>query len=141
MAEAPLLHDRYRVVRKLGRGAFGTVYLADDLRMGRPVAIKVVEDASDGDGRALREAQAAAKLDHPHIVTVHEVVREPGRTLLFTEYVEGSTLRQLYFRREPTDSQLVEAGIQMCRALEHAHKRGVVHRDIKPENVMLRRWR
>ena len=137
MAEAPLLHDRYRVVRKLGRGAFGTVYLADDLRMGRPVAIKVVEDASDGDGRALREAQAAAKLDHPHIVTVHEVVRETGRTLLFTEYVEGSTLRQLYFRREPTDSHLVEAGIQMCRALEHAHKRGVVHRDIKPENVML----
>ena len=137
MAEAPLLHDRYRVVRKLGRGAFGTVYLAEDLHMGRPVAIKVVEDASDGDGRALREAQAAAKLDHPHIVTVHEVLREAGRTLLITEYVEGSTLRQLYSRREPSDAQLVEAGIQMCRALEHAHKRGVVHRDIKPENVML----
>jgi hypothetical protein len=137
MAEAPLLHDRYRVVRKIGRGAFATVYLAEDTRMGRPVAIKVVEDAVDLDGRALREAQAAAKLDHPHILTVHEVVREPERTLLFTEYVEGQTLRQAFTRRSLTDAELLDAGIQMCRALEHAHRRGVVHRDIKPENIML----
>jgi predicted Ser/Thr protein kinase len=137
MADAPLLHERYRVVRKLGRGAFATVYLAEDLRMGRPVAVKVVEDSADLDGRALREAQAAAKLDHPHIVTVHEVVRETGRTFLFTEYVEGQTLRRLYASRSLPDAQLLEAGIQMCRALEHAHRRGVVHRDIKPENVMV----
>jgi hypothetical protein len=70
-------------------------------------------------------------------VTVHEVVREEDRTLLFTEYVEGQTLRQLFTKRALTDSELLEAGIQMCRALEHAHRRGVVHRDIKPENVML----
>ncbi|GAB4254479.1 MAG: hypothetical protein Kow00122_12570 [Thermoleophilia bacterium] len=137
MAEPPLLHDRYRIVRKLGAGAFATVYLAEDLTMGRPVAIKVVEDATDADGRALREAQAAAKLDHPHIVTVHEVVREPSRTLLFTEYVEGRTLRELYARRSLSDGELLAAGIQICRALEHAHRRGVVHRDIKPENIML----
>lgn len=137
MAEAPLLHDRYRVIRKLGSGAFATVYLAEDTRMGRSIAIKVVEDVDDCDGRALREAQAAAKLDHPHIVTVHEVVSEADRTLLFTEYVQGHTLRELYTRRRLTDAQLLRAGIQMAGALEHAHKRGVIHRDIKPENVML----
>ena len=137
MAEAPLLHDRYRVIRKLGSGAFATVYLAEDTRMGRSIAVKVVEDVDDCDGRALREAQAAAKLDHPHIVTVHEVVSEADRTLLFTEYVQGHTLRELYTRRRLTDAQLLRAGIQMAGALEHAHKRGVIHRDIKPENVML----
>jgi hypothetical protein len=137
MDDRPLLHDRYRIVRRLGRGAFATVYLADDLRMERPVAVKVVEDSIDLDGRALREARAAAKLDHPHIVTVHEVVRESDRTLLFTEYVEGHTLRELYVKRRLSPHEILEAGIQMARALEHAHKRGVVHRDIKPENVML----
>ncbi|MCZ7662825.1 MAG: serine/threonine protein kinase [Thermoleophilia bacterium] len=137
MVEPPLLHDRYRIVRKLGSGAFATVYLAEDQTMGRPVAVKVVEDSDDLDSRPLREAQAAAKLDHPHIVTVHEVVREPTRTLLFTEYVEGATLRELYTRRDLSDTELLQAGIQICRALEHAHRRGVVHRDIKPENIML----
>ncbi len=137
MAEAPLLFDRYRIVRKLGSGAFATVYLADDETMGRSVAIKVIEDVADIDGRALREVQAAAKLDHPHIVTVYEVARESDRTLLFTEYAEGSTLRALFARRRLPDADLLEAGIQIARALEHAHGRGVVHRDIKPENIML----
>ena len=133
----PLLHDRYRLLRKLGSGAFATVYLADDLQLGRQVAVKVVEDETDIDGRALREARAAAKLSHPHIMTVFEVTRETSRTLLISEYIEGETLRQLFARRRLSDAQLLEAGIQICRALEHAHRRGVVHRDIKPENVML----
>ena len=135
--ELPLLHDRYRLLRKLGSGAFATVYLADDLQLGRQVAVKVVEDETDVDGRALREARAAAKLSHPHIMTVFEVTRETSRTLLISEYIEGETLRQLFARRRLSDAQLLEAGIQIGRALEHAHRRGVVHRDIKPENVML----
>jgi hypothetical protein len=137
MEESPLLLGRYRVIRKLGSGAFATVYLADDTVMGRSVAVKVVDDVIDRDGRALREAQAAAKLDHRHIVTVFEVASEPEHTLLFTEYVEGHTLRELYKRRRLTDRDLLEAGIQIADALDHAHKRGVIHRDIKPENVML----
>ena len=69
MADAPLLYDRYRIVRKLGSGAFATVYLADDLKMGRPVAVKMVEHATDVEDRVAREAQAAAKLSHHHILT------------------------------------------------------------------------
>jgi MFS family permease len=137
MADTPLLYDRYNIVRKLGSGAFATVYLADDTKMGRPVAIKVVEHTADVEDRVLREAQAAAKLSHHHILSVYEMVREPDRTLLFTEYVRGATLRQHYRDQTLGDLDILEIGIQMCRALEHAHKRGVVHRDIKPENIML----
>jgi eukaryotic-like serine/threonine-protein kinase len=137
MGELPLLFDRYKVVRKLGSGAFATVYLADDLRMGRPVAIKVVPQSADVDDRVLREAQAAAKLNHHNIVTVYEMVREPERTLLFTEYIEGRTLRRHFQDQDLSDHDILDVGIQLCRALDHAHKRGVVHRDIKPENIML----
>ncbi len=105
--------------------------------MGRPVAIKVVEQAADVDDRVLREAHAASKLNHHHILTVYEMIREPDRTCLITEYVQGKTLRQLYRQQTLSDLDIVEMGVQLCRALEHAHKRGVVHRDIKPENIML----
>jgi hypothetical protein len=137
MADPPLLYERYQIVRKLGSGAFATVYLADDLRMGRPVAVKVVQQTADVDDRVLREAQAAAKLNHHHILTVYEMVRDPDKTLLITEYVEGKTLREHFRDQSLTDGDILEAGIQLCRALEHAHRRGVVHRDIKPENIML----
>lgn len=137
MTDSALLLGRYRVVRKLGSGAFATVYLADDLKMGRPVAIKVVEHAADVEDRVIREAQAAAKLSHPHILTVYEMVREPERTYLITEYIQGRTLRDHYRDQTLTDGDLVEIGVQLCRALDHAHRRGVVHRDIKPENIML----
>lgn len=137
MVDTPLVSERYQIVRKLGSGAFANVYLADDLQMGRPVAIKVVDQTVDVDDRVLREAQAAAKLNHQHILTVYEMVREPQRTLLFTEYIEGKTLREHYREQSLDDVDLLEVGIQLCRALDHAHKRGVVHRDIKPENIML----
>jgi hypothetical protein len=137
MPETPSLHERYRIVRKLGTGAFAAVYLADDLQMGRPVAVKIVQHSIDVEDRVLREAQAAAKLNHQHIVTVYEMVREADRTLLFSEYVKGKTLRECYRERSLKDADILEVGMQMCRALEHAHKRGVVHRDVKPENIML----
>lgn len=121
----------------MGSGAFATVYLADDLKMGRPVAVKVVEHAADVEDRVVREAQAAAKLSHHHILAVYEMVREPERTYLITEYIQGRTLREHYQEQTLSDLDLLEVGIQLCRALEHAHKRGVVHRDIKPENIML----
>jgi hypothetical protein len=137
MADNPPIHERYKIVRKLGTGAFAAVYLADDLQMGRPVAVKIVQHTADVEDRVLREAQAAAKLNHHHILTVYEMVRERDRTLLFSEYVQGKTLRQRYREQSLSDLDILEIGVQMCRALAHAHKRGVVHRDIKPENIML----
>ncbi len=137
MVDPTLLYDRYRIVRKLGSGAFATVYLADDEVMGRPVAIKIVTRSADVEGRVVREAQAAAKLSHHHILTVYEILEEPDQTLLVTEYIQGRTLREHYQDRGLSDNDILEAGVQLCRALEHAHKRGVVHRDIKPENIML----
>lgn len=138
MPDRPLFRNRYRIEGRLGRGGFATVYLAHDTRMDRPVAIKVVDDdAQEANARTFREAQAAAKLNHPHIVTVHEVVREEGRTCIFTEYVEGQTLRRLFSRGSLNARQIVQAGVQLGRALEHAQRRGVIHRDIKPENIMV----
>ncbi len=137
MADSSLLYDRYRIVRRLGSGAFATVYLADDLKMGRPVAVKVVEHTADVGDRVLREAHAAAKLSHPHILTVYEMVREADRTILFAEYIQGRTLREHFRDQTLGDADVLEIGLQLSRALEHAHRRGVVHRDIKPENIML----
>ena len=137
MVETPLLYDRYRVVRKLGSGAFATVYLADDKVMGRPVAIKIVPRSADLEGRVVREAQAAAKLSHHNILTIYEIREEPDQTLLVTEFIQGRTLREYYRERVLSDVDINEIGIQLCRALDHAHKRGVVHRDIKPDNIML----
>ncbi len=137
MAEPSVLYDRYKIVRKLGSGAFATVYLADDLVMGRPVAVKIVSRTADADGRSVREAQAAAKLSHHNILTVYEIYEEADQTVLVTEYIQGRTLRQYYQDRALSDADICEIGIQMCKALDHAHKRGVVHRDIKPENIML----
>jgi hypothetical protein len=137
MADPTLLYDRYQIVRKLGSGAFATVFLADDLKMGRPVAIKAVSHAADSEGRVQREVHAAAKLSHRHILTVYEVIEEPDETLLISEYIQGATLRELYQERSLSDSQIVQVGLQMAAALDHAHKRGVVHRDIKPDNIML----
>jgi Protein kinase domain len=137
MAEPTLLYERYRIVRKLGSGAFATVYLADDVVMGRPVAIKIVSRSADVEGRVLREAQAAAKLSQHNILSVFEIREEPDQTLLITEYIQGRTLREHYRERTLNDADINEIGIQLCRALDHAHKRGVVHRDIKPDNIML----
>jgi serine/threonine protein kinase len=139
MVDTPPLEERYRFVRRLGTGAFAAVYLADDLRMGRPVAVKIVQHSVDVEDRVLREAQAAAKLSHPHIVTVYEMVREADRTLLISEYVRGKTLSARYREKSLKDAEIIEAGIQLCQALEHAHERRVIHRDVKPENIMLPR--
>ncbi len=137
MAGPSFLHERYRVLRRLGGGRFATVYLADDLQEGRPVAIKVVPRTADTEGRVRREVEAAARLAHRHIVRTYEVIEEKDRTILVSEYIAGSTLRELYRDRCLSDREIAEIGVQLASALEHAHKHGVVHRDVKPENVML----
>ena len=133
-----LVLNRFLIERRIGSGGFGTVYEAWDGRLERPVAVKAIE-ASGGPGseRVLREAQAAARLNHPGIVTLYEMGEEDGNALLVTELVDGRTLAQLNRDGTLSDREVGELGADLCDALDHAHQRGVVHRDIKPQNVLV----
>ena len=114
------------------------VYEAWDGRLERPVAVKAIESAgAPGSDRVLREAQAAARLNHPGIVTLYEMGEEDGNALLVTELVDGSTLAQLNRDGTLSDREVGEIGADLCEALDHAHTRAVVHRDIKPQNVLV----
>src|SRR6185369_5137711 len=106
-------------------------------RLERPVAVKAIEQRGEAGRRVLREAQAAARLNHPGIVTLYEMGEEDGNALLVTELVEGSTLARLAHHGELYDREIGEIGADLCEALDHAHSRGVVHRDIKPQNVQV----
>ncbi len=133
-----LVLNRFLIERRIGSGGFGVVYEAWDGRLERPVAVKAIESRGAGLGRrVLREAQAAARLNHPGIVTLYEMGEENGNALLVTELVDGSTLSRLADEGELSDREIAEVGADLCEALDHAHSRGVVHRDIKPQNVQV----
>ncbi|HSS33894.1 MAG TPA: serine/threonine-protein kinase [Solirubrobacterales bacterium] len=125
------------IERRIGSGGFGVVYEAWDGRLERPVAVKAIEQRGEAGRRVLREAQAAARLNHPGIVTLYELGEEDGNALLVTELVEGSTLSRLTTAGDLSDREIGEIGADLCEALDHAHSRGVVHRDIKPQNVQV----
>ncbi len=129
--------NRFLIERRIGSGGFGVVYEAWDGRLERPVAVKAIEQRGEAARRVLREAQAAARLNHPGIVTLYEMGEEDGNALLVTELVEGSTLARLAHAGELSDREIGEIGADLCEALDHAHSRGVVHRDIKPQNVQV----
>jgi TolB-like protein/tetratricopeptide (TPR) repeat protein len=135
------LADRYALERELGRGGMATVYLAQDLRHDRPVALKVLLPelaATLGPERFQREIHFAARLQHPHILTVLDSGEAGGQLWFTMPFVEGESLRDR-LRRErqlPVDDAL-RIAVEAARALDYAHKHGVVHRDIKPENIML----
>ncbi len=142
---AGLLGERYRAVGRLGAGAFGEVYRAHDSVLGRDVAIKrirleaFVEAAQleDVKRRFLREAQVAARLRHPNIVTTHDIVATPG-TFIVMELVEGQTLQALLqARQRPPLDETIGLLAQAALALDHAHANQVVHRDVKPGNIMI----
>jgi serine/threonine protein kinase len=132
-----LVLNRFLIERRIGSGGFGVVYEAWDGRLERPVAVKAIEQRGEAGRRVLREAQAAARLNHPGIVTLYELGEEDGNALLVTELVEGSTLARLSHNGNLSDREIGEIGADLCEALDHAHSRGVVHRDIKPQNVQV----
>jgi serine/threonine protein kinase/tetratricopeptide (TPR) repeat protein len=134
--------SHYRIVRKLGAGAMGEVYLAQDTKLDRQVALKILpqEFASDSDRmrRFVREAKAASALNHPNIITIHEIGESDGLHYIATEFVDGMVLSERLADQTFTLSKKLAVAAQIADALQAAHEAGIIHRDIKPGNVMLR---
>jgi Serine/threonine protein kinase len=134
--------DHYEVLSLVGSGGMGEVYRARDINLGRDVALKILPEglSSGGERRRFeREARAASALNHPNILTIHEIEQVDDHRFLVSEYIEGETLRDRLARGRLPVNDSLEIAIQIASALEAAHAAGIVHRDIKPENIMLRR--
>ncbi|MFY9488206.1 MAG: serine/threonine-protein kinase [Solirubrobacterales bacterium] len=133
------LRDRFELLVPLGSGGFGTVWEGFDMLLERPVAIKELPingELSDA-GDAMREARATARLNHPTIVSLYEIVSEADRIYMISELVHGSTLDELIDEGLLSDQDCGRIGYALCEALAHAHSHGVVHRDVKPGNVIV----
>lgn len=133
-----LLLGRYRLVERLGAGGFGVVWHAHDEQLDRPVALKRIPLPSEQDReRATREALATARLSHPAIVALYEARADDDAFYLISELVNGDTLALMIAEDRLCDEEVLEIGLALCEALEHAHARGVIHRDVKPHNVLV----
>ena len=135
--------SHYRILDRLGAGGMGEVYLAEDMKLGRKVAIKILSEEyttnKDRLQRFEQEASAASNLNHPNILTIHEVGTDNGRHYIATEYIDGLTLRRKALASPMEIPEILDIAVQVASALEEAHAAGIVHRDIKPDNIMIRR--
>jgi len=133
--------SHYQFLEKLGAGGMGDIYKAHDARLNRFVAVKVLSAANAGDPdrrrRFIQEAQAASGLNHPNIITIHDIVNEPEGDYMVMEYVSGKTLVDVIPKGGLRAPQALKYGVQMADALSAAHAAGIVHRDLKPGNVMV----
>src|SRR5256712_4239391 len=136
--------SHYRIVSKIGAGGMGEVYLAEDTRLGRRVAIKFLHEEFSKDtdklSRFIQEAKAASALNHPNILTVYEIGEVDGKNYIATGLIDGKTLREHLAQKESLQlNAILKIGVQVSEALSAAHQAGIIHRDIKPENIMLRK--
>ncbi len=135
--------SHYKVIRLLGAGGMGEVYLAEDTKLRRKIALKILplqfETDAERKKRFEKEARAISALNHPNIITIYEIEEAEGISFMATEFIDGQTLRELLSEKPFSWQQAVKIAIQTAGALDSAHSVGIVHRDIKPANIMIRR--
>ncbi|MEN8154155.1 MAG: protein kinase [Acidobacteriota bacterium] len=139
--ERLILDDRFKIIKSIGTGGMGDIFLAEDLKLRRQVAIKSIKQGTDTDHeskmRFLREAQTASQLEHTNICPIYEIYEEKNNHYIVMQYIDGVTLDAVIRYKELKIRKILDIGLQICEGMSEAHEKGIIHRDLKPGNVII----